>query len=85
MKDDFFRANPFDSELDIPLYQQLYTHLQSAVLTGDLKPGMRLPSTRALAILLNVSRHTVLNTYRQLIAEGYLDGMRRLAIAMDSI
>ena len=75
MKDDFFRANPFDSELDIPLYQQLYTHLQTAVLTGDLKPGMRLPSTRALAILLNVSRHTVLNAYQQLIAEGYLDGM----------
>ena len=75
MKDDFFRANPFDSEFDIPLYQQLYTHLQTAVLTGNLKPGIRLPSTRALAILFNVSRHTVLNAYQQLIAEGYLDGI----------
>src|SRR6266508_1716832 len=75
MKDDFFRANPISLDPDIPLYQQLYTHLQTAVLTGDLKPGMRLPSTRALAILLNVSRHTVLNAYQQLLAEGYLDGM----------
>src|SRR5215207_6366705 len=74
MKDDFFRANPIRVDPDIPLYQQLYTHLQRAVLTGDLKPGIRLPSTRALAILLNVSRHTVLNAYQQLIAEGYLDG-----------
>src|SRR6266508_1120304 len=75
MKDDFFRANPISLDPDIPLYQQLYTHLQNAVLIRDLKPGMRLPSTRALAILLNVSRHTVLNAYQQLIAEGYLDGM----------
>jgi len=75
MKDDFFRANPLSVDPDIPLYQQLYSHLQTAVLTGNLKPGMRLPSTRALAILLNVSRHTVLNAYQQLIAEGYLAGM----------
>ena len=75
MKDDFFRANPISLDPDNPLYQQLYTHLQTAVLTGDLKPGMRLPSTRALAILLNVSRHTVLNAYQQLIAEGYLVSM----------
>ena len=74
MKDDFFRANPIRVNPDIPLYQQLYIHLQSAVLTGDLKPGIRLPSTRALATLLNVSRHTVLHAYQQLIAEGYLDG-----------
>ena len=47
-----FRENPISSELDIPFYQQLYTHLQIAILTGDLKPGTRLPSTRALAIQL---------------------------------
>ena len=75
MKDDFFRANPISLDPDIPLYRHLYTHLQSAILTGDLKPGARLPSTRALAIQLNVSRNTVLNAYQQLIAEGYLDGM----------
>jgi GntR family transcriptional regulator/MocR family aminotransferase len=70
-----FRENPVSSVVDIPLYQQLYTHLQRAILSGDMKPGTRLPSTRALAIQLNVSRNTVLNAYQQLIAEGYLDGM----------
>ena len=70
-----FKENSISPELAIPLYQQLYTHLQTAILTGDLKPGTRLPSTRALAIQLNISRNTVLNAYQQLIAEGYLNGM----------
>jgi len=69
-----FRENPFNAELSIPLYQQLYTHLQTAILTGEMKPGIRLPSTRALANQLNVSRNTVLNAYQQLIGGGYLDG-----------
>src|SRR5215207_5766448 len=70
-----FRENPFNAELGIPLYQQLYTHLQTAILTGEIKPGIRLPSTCALANQLNISRNTLLNAYQQLIAEGYLDGM----------
>jgi GntR family transcriptional regulator/MocR family aminotransferase len=69
-----FTENPIHSESDRPLHRQLYTHLQTAILSGDLKPGTRLPSTRALATQLNVSRNTVLNAYQQLIAEGYLDG-----------
>jgi GntR family transcriptional regulator/MocR family aminotransferase len=70
-----FPENPIRSELDIPLYQQLYTHLQRAILNGDLKPGTRLPSTRALSVQLNLSRNTVLKAYQQLLAEGYLSGM----------
>lgn len=69
-----FRRNSISPELDTPLHQQLYTHLQRAILRGDLKPGKRLPSTRALSIQLHVSRNTVLHAYQQLIAEGYLEG-----------
>ncbi|HET6596798.1 MAG TPA: PLP-dependent aminotransferase family protein [Anaerolineales bacterium] len=69
-----FTGNLIHSEIDSPLHRQLYTHLQTAILRGDLKPGTRLPSTRALATQLNISRNTVLNAYQQLIAEGYLDG-----------
>jgi GntR family transcriptional regulator/MocR family aminotransferase len=67
-----FRDNPVSWTLDIPLYQQLYTHLRAAILSGELKHGLKLPATRALADELNLSRNTVLNAYRQLIAEGYL-------------
>jgi GntR family transcriptional regulator/MocR family aminotransferase len=58
----------------IPLYQALYAHLRAAILSGELQGGMKLPSTRALAEELIVSRNTVLNAYRQLLAEGYLEG-----------
>src|SRR5512143_4128451 len=68
-----FRGDPFNPAPNVPLYQALYTHLRSAILSGELKGGMKLPSTRALADELSVSRNTVLNTYRQLLAEGYLE------------
>src|SRR5690349_1397423 len=41
---------------------------------GTLKSGERLPSTRALARQLAVSRTVVTEAYQQLYAEGWLDG-----------
>ena len=70
-----FKGNRFSYAKDIPLYQQIYTHLQAAILSGELKRGLKLPSTRALADELSISRNTVLNAYRQLMAEGYLNSV----------
>lgn len=58
-----------------PLYQQLYSSLQAAILSGELKRATKVPSTRAMAAQQNVSRNTVLNAYSQLIAEGYLESI----------
>ena len=69
-----FKINPFRATPNVSLYQALYTHMREAVVSGELKGGMKLPSTRALADELNISRNTVLNAYRQLLAEGYLEG-----------
>src|SRR5512143_824018 len=68
-----FKGNPFHPSPNVPLYQALYAHMRSAILSGELKSGMKLPSTRALADELKISRNTVLNAYRQLLAEGYLE------------
>ncbi|MFJ6354561.1 PLP-dependent aminotransferase family protein [Streptomyces sp. NPDC092046] len=46
--------------------------LREAVRTGRLGPGTRLPSSRALAADLGVSRGLVTEVYEQLTAEGYL-------------
>jgi GntR family transcriptional regulator/MocR family aminotransferase len=64
----------FRPDSNAPLYQSLYTHIRAAILSGELTRGTKLPSTRALAEELNISRNTVLNAYRQLLAEGYLEG-----------
>ncbi len=56
-----------------PLYRQLYGWFQHAIVEGRLRPGQRVPSTRALARELKISRIPVLTAYQQLHAEGYLE------------
>src|ERR1044072_175168 len=58
----------------VPMYRQLYDGVRKAILNGQLRPGIRLPSTRELASELGVSRNTVMNAFEQLLAEGYLEG-----------
>jgi GntR family transcriptional regulator / MocR family aminotransferase len=57
-----------------PVYRQLYNEVRAAILKGQLVPGARLPSTRELAVELELSRTTVLNAFDQLMAEGYVEG-----------
>ncbi|MGW2553173.1 MocR-like pyridoxine biosynthesis transcription factor PdxR [Streptomyces sp. NPDC001635] len=46
--------------------------LREAVRTGRLAPGSRLPASRSLAADLGVSRNTVVESYAELVAEGWL-------------
>jgi GntR family transcriptional regulator/MocR family aminotransferase len=55
-----------------PLRLQLEHELREAIRSGRLAAGERLPSSRALARELGVSRGLVLECYAQLQAEGYL-------------
>ncbi|HEV8669231.1 MAG TPA: PLP-dependent aminotransferase family protein [Candidatus Limnocylindria bacterium] len=55
-----------------PLHRQLEEQLRDAVRAGRLAASATLPSTRALALQLGVSRGIVVEAYEQLIAEGYL-------------
>jgi GntR family transcriptional regulator/MocR family aminotransferase len=56
-----------------PLYEQVYASMRGAILEGRLRPGTRLPPTRALAAELDVARATVVLAYEQLLAEGYAE------------
>ena len=55
-----------------PLYQQMYEKLRQLILDAHIAPGAQMPSTRALAQELGVSRNTVLAAFAQLSTEGYL-------------
>jgi GntR family transcriptional regulator/MocR family aminotransferase len=55
-----------------PLHVQLEGELRGAIRAGRLAAGSRLPSSRALAVELGVSRGVVVEAYAQLGAEGYL-------------
>ncbi|MGH8961777.1 MAG: GntR family transcriptional regulator, partial [Jatrophihabitantaceae bacterium] len=55
-----------------PLGAQLQDELRDAIRSGRLAAGERLPSSRALAAELGVSRGLVIDCFQQLEAEGYL-------------
>ncbi|WP_051111456.1 PLP-dependent aminotransferase family protein [Mycobacterium sp. 141] len=58
----------------VPAYKVLYEQLRSAILTGQLAAGARLPASRVLAADHGVSRNTVLAAFDQLGSEGYVEG-----------
>lgn len=57
------------------LYEQIYEHIREEIKGGKLLSGERLPSTRALAEYLQISRSTVDFAYEQLVSEGYIEAM----------
>jgi GntR family transcriptional regulator / MocR family aminotransferase len=56
-----------------PLHRQIYDAFRAMILDRRLQPGQQIPSTRALADELGISRIPVLGAYSQLLAEGYID------------
>ncbi|WP_235033780.1 PLP-dependent aminotransferase family protein [Pantoea sp. 18069] len=63
---------PLAGESSTPLYRQLYDRVRASIAAGDLAPGDRVPSARALAKELGVARGTIELAYELLASEGYL-------------
>ncbi len=58
---------------DIPLREQLVTEVVLGILTREIAPGERLPSTRELARRFAIHPNTASAAYRQLEQEGWLE------------
>jgi GntR family transcriptional regulator / MocR family aminotransferase len=76
-------TSPASPELLLPRWDpaaprraQLEAGLRDSIRAGRLRPGVRLPSSRALGAELGVSRRLVVEAYEQLAAEGYLVSSR---------
>lgn len=63
----------FSANSDVPLYRQLTTQVQLAILSGDLRPGDRLPSTRELARRFAIHPNTVSAGYQELERDGWTE------------
>jgi DNA-binding transcriptional regulator YhcF (GntR family) len=63
----------FAPSSEVPIYRQLVTQVVLAILSGDLRPGERLPSTRELARRFAINPNTVSAGYRQLEREGWAE------------
>src|SRR3954470_19040914 len=61
---------------DVPLREQLVRQIMLGVVSDDLKPGQRLPSTRELARRFRIHSNTVSAAYRELAERGWVE-MRR--------
>ncbi|GAM10896.1 putative HTH-type transcriptional regulator YhdI [Geobacter sp. OR-1] len=55
----------------IPLIRQLYDGMRAQILSGVLRPGSRLPSSREMAGQLGVSRNVVVEAFEMLYSEGF--------------
>ena len=69
----------------VPLYEDLYRCIRKDILSGHLCAGEKLPSKRALAENLEVSKITVENAYNQLMAEGYIRSEEKVGYFVESV
>ena len=69
----------------VPLYEALYRCIRQDILSGKLAPGEKLPSKRALADNLEVSKITVETAYNQLLSEGYIRSQEKVGYFVESI
>ena len=56
-----------------PIYEQIYTQIKNAIVSGALSPGDALPSIRALAKDLRISVITTTRAYDELERDGFID------------
>lgn len=68
----------------VPLYEALYRCLRQDIQSGELPPGSKLPSKRALAEHLKVSKITVEAAYGQLLSEGFITAREKVGYFVEA-
>lgn len=66
-----------DTSSGVPPYEQVRVAIEQAIADGDLAPGTRLPTVRALAANLGLAPNTIARAYRELEALGLVTGQGR--------
>ena len=61
-----------DNRSGAPIYDQIYSQIKDAILSGQVDEGEALPSIRALAKDLRISVITTKRAYDELESEGFI-------------
>ena len=69
----------------VPLYEALYRCIRLDILNGKLALGQKLPSKRALAANLEISKITVESAYNQLQSEGYITAREKVGYFVEAV
>ena len=69
----------------VPLYEALYRCIREDILNGTLSAGYKLPSKRALAQNLEISKITVETAYNQLLSEGYIRSQEKVGYFVEEV
>ncbi|MEP6573003.1 MAG: GntR family transcriptional regulator [Gemmatimonadota bacterium] len=62
-----------DPRSSTPLYAQIATRIRLAIASGELRTGEGMPSVRQLAAKLRINPATVVQAYRELETEGFVE------------
>ena len=76
---------PMEERGSLPLYEYLCRRIRADILSGALPAGTRLPSKRALAENLEVSKITVEAAYSQLLSEGYICSKEKVGYFVETV
>lgn len=67
-----------------PIYRQIIDYCFGRILTGEWKPGERVPSVREMSVEMSVNSHTVLKAYDYLQTEGLIAPRRGMGFYLDA-
>ena len=73
-----------DLEVAEPPFEQVRAQLAGLIATGQLLPGDRLPTVRALAADLGLAANTVARAFKELEAGGLVETRRRAGTVVAS-
>jgi len=62
-----------DIKSGVPFYRQIIDQVKTAIATGLLEPGDRLPTVRQLAVDLSINPNTVSRAYTELELTGLVE------------
>lgn len=63
-----------------PIFKQIVDGVRLKIVSGEMPPGTKLPSVRALAMQLTVNTNTVAKAYLELTADGLIESQKGVGV-----